>query len=553
MIGRALLAVPLVVGLSFFPGVIFVRRRRWHPFEKMTGAIACSLILLFVLTFGVYWAHLPRAAYAGIAVVALVLSAAAARDALRLLRMRVVRPLVTAFLLLATWTVGLQLLIRHYSGGDWCCDWVEHYQRSLFFLEGWPRDFLFIGRYAVTARPPFMNVVCAFFLGLAGTEFGVYQLVFSTLNLLVFFPCCLFGRLAAPWTARSASLVAILLGANPMFFMNTTFPWTKVLAAFFVVLGVCWYLIGWRKKDSVRIGAAFLSLAAGTMVHFSTAPYAVILAGMYVVTVWPRERRRVRALALAALPAVLLAAYWLTWTVSVYGPRSTFAGNVTVEAASTMTAVENLRRIAMNTFHTFRPYLFPGAPGDTPLRLLTDRAFTFYQENFLGAIGSLNAYVAIWIAVTLTCFARSRVPARERRFWLAFVPLAMVIGIAVDSEVTPSGFANICLQPLVYLAVTLVAVRFEGLGRGLRQLIWCGLAIDFVLGVGLEIFMESRMQAWTRTPNWDWKRDYHLVYLGDRALRAAPLIELALLGAAAAVFFYLGQRAMAHSHARGPA
>ena len=96
------------------------------------------------------------------------------------------------FSLLVAWTVGLQGLIRHYSGGDWCCDWVEHYQRSVFFLEHWPKDFLFIGRYSLTGRPPFMNVVCAFFMGLAGSEFAVYQIVSSLLTLLVFFPCCLF-------------------------------------------------------------------------------------------------------------------------------------------------------------------------------------------------------------------------------------------------------------------------------------------------------------------------------------------------------------------------
>jgi len=545
MLVRALGLVPFALVFSIGPGFFFVRALRWSPLEKIAGAMALSLILLFGLTFGAYWAGLSGSSVYVVTAIAVALTLAALPDAWRLVRSPRVRRTVVPFGLLVAWTLGTQSVIRHYSGGDWCCDWVEHYQRSLFFLERWPKDSVFIGRYLVTARPPFMNVVSAYFLGVAGKEFALYQIVFSLLNLLAFFPCCLFARRFAPRVRSLPTLVAIFLAGNPFFFMNTTFAWTKVLAAFYTILAVWFYLAGWRKRDPIRMSAAFVCLAAGVMVHFSTGPYAVVLTVLYVATVWPWQPRRARALALAALPAGALMALWLAWSLGEYGVAATFTGNVSVEGASSMSVRDNLVRITLNAFHTFRPYVFPGSPDDSPLRLLTDRAFTFYQENFLGAIGSVNAYVVMVLLGTAFWSRRVTLARRERWFWMAFLPVTVLAGIAVDAETSPSGLANIGLQPLVYLAVTLVAARFVTLSRRVRVALWCGLVADFILGVALEIYMESQMQTWARTPNWDWKADQHLVYLGDVLRPFAVSIEVALVAAAGIAGYHLGRLALA--------
>src|SRR5262249_43522512 len=155
----------------------------------------------------------------------------------------------------------------------------------------------------------------------------------------------------------------------------------------------------------------------------------------------------------------------------------------TIEGTSSAGLSDNLVRISLNAFHTFRPYLFPGEPDSSPLRLLTDRAFTFYQENLLGGIGSVNAYVVIWIIGAALLGNHSRMLPRERRFWSAFVPITLIIGIAVDGETSPSGVANICLQPLVYLAVTLVAARYVTFGRTVRLIVWFGLVVDLIFGI----------------------------------------------------------------------
>jgi hypothetical protein len=540
MIARALVLVPFVLLFSFGPGFFFLRRLRWSPLEKIAGSIAVSLILLGGLTFGVYRAGLPSASYYGITVIAGALTLASLRDAWKLLRAPRVSRTLAPFGLLVVWTLGAQSLVRHYSGGDWCCDWVEHYQRTLFFLERWPKDFRFIGRYLVTARPPLMNLVGAYFLGNAGREFALYQIVFSLLNLLVFFPCCLFARRFAPREKRLPLVIAIFLAFNPMFFMNTTFAWTKALTAFFVILAVWFYMAAWRKYDIVRMSSAFVCLAGGVLVHYSALPYTVFLALAYLTSVWPWQRQQARAMAVVALPAAALVAVWFTWSLREYGGTATFT-NVTFEDTASSSVRDNAVRIALNIFHTFRPYLFPGQPEDSRLRLLTDRAFTFYQENFLGGIGSINAYVGTWTIGTALWSKRSPLSRPERLFWAAFIPFTVLAGIAVHGATSPSGLANIGLQPLVYLAVTLVAARYRTFSRNVRMMVWCGLLADLVLGIVLEVHMESQMQMWARTPNWDWKEREHLVYLGDLLRTSAFSIKVVLVAMAATALYFLGR------------
>ena len=281
---RALILIPFVLVFSCGPGLIFLRKLRWSPLEKIAGSIALSLTLLGGLTFAVYWTGLPSASYFAVTVIAGALTLAALPDWRRLLRSPRVRRTTASFGLLVVWILGAQSVIRHYSGADWCCDWVEHYQRTLFFLERWPKDSLFINRYLVTARPPFMNILCAYFLGNVGKEFAFYQIVFSLLNALVYFPCCLFARMFAPRGKRLPLLVAIFLAFNPTFVVNTTFTWTKALAAFFVILAVWLYLAGWRKHDVIRMSASFLCLATGFRPHnWVAVPIAFVFVAMIAI------------------------------------------------------------------------------------------------------------------------------------------------------------------------------------------------------------------------------------------------------------------------------
>src|SRR5436309_190534 len=111
MTARALVLLPLVLGLSSLPGLIALRRVRWAPLEKIVAAIGLSLLVTAVATFGIYVVGGPRWSYYALVAVLAAFAAAAVPDARRLLRGRRARTTVLAFAGLAVWTIGLQGLI----------------------------------------------------------------------------------------------------------------------------------------------------------------------------------------------------------------------------------------------------------------------------------------------------------------------------------------------------------------------------------------------------------------------------------------------------------
>ena len=194
---QLLLTLVLLVVCSFAPGFFFVRRLRWSGLEKLCGSIALSLVLLWLASWGIYILA-PPAAYFGLAAVCGVAGIIVAKDAWRLFAGLRVRRAIAGYALLLAWTLLVLAVIRNYSGALWSGDWLEHFQRTLFFLHHFPKDTPIYGEYLLPARPPMMNVLAAFFLGLTQDRFEIFQFVFTFLNLLVFLPCCLAIPRAGP-------------------------------------------------------------------------------------------------------------------------------------------------------------------------------------------------------------------------------------------------------------------------------------------------------------------------------------------------------------------
>jgi hypothetical protein len=191
MSGRFLVLLLLLPICSVGPGIFFVRKLPWSPPEKLCAAFGLSLAILYVSSFVIFALDLPPSTYFVVSAVCLCLLGSSFRDVLRLVEHRRVRRQLAAFAFLFLWGVALLSLVRHYSGGVWAGDWVEHYQRTLFFLDRPPRDTTFLGLYLLPARPPLMNLVAAHFLAQVGRGYDVFQIVFLFLDLLIVFPCFL--------------------------------------------------------------------------------------------------------------------------------------------------------------------------------------------------------------------------------------------------------------------------------------------------------------------------------------------------------------------------
>ena len=134
---------------------------------------------------------------------------------------------------------------------------------------------------------------------------------------------------------RRVSLLPLvgLFAMNPAVMQNATYTWTKLLTAFFVILALSLYLSAWRKRDSIRMTAAFVALAAGLLVHYSAGPYVVFFAVHYLLVVFRTRPAKWKELAAISVASGLLLFTWFGWSIATYGVKPTFASNTSITAS----------------------------------------------------------------------------------------------------------------------------------------------------------------------------------------------------------------------------
>ena len=484
----------LLAVCSFFPGFLIVRRLRWNPLEKLAGSVGLSLLLLYLATWAVYCfgPHDQRPVYRGMAAAAALCALFCWRDALRLFGTFRVRRTLLAFAGFVVYTVALLGMIRVYSGAGWGGDWTEHFQRTLFFLDRLPTDVKINLYYVLPARPPMQNVLTAFFLGVTADRFELFQVTFAVLNALVFLPCVLILPALGLGRRRRLLPILFLLAANPVVMENIVYAWTKSLTAFYVVLAIALYLSGWRKNESTRTVAAFLALAAGTLVHYSAGPYLLFL-GLHFTLRFLRSRPMPwRQFAAAAIPAALVLATWLGWSVHTYGAKTTVASNTAVTSTSP-TKTGNLAKIAGNLFDSVVPAWLRSEEGSWPQAsgggLFRDYAFIFYQLNVIFAMGVLGGPLIVWLVGRRLLRLGGR--GSELDFWRWLVPFCLVVGIAVVGERDPLGVSHLTLLSLEILGLCYLAGAMANFRTPLRTAVVVFCCVDFAAGVYWQAHIES--------------------------------------------------------------
>lgn len=497
---RASLLVLLLAVTSVSPGLLLVRRLPGSPLERLVTAIGASFLALYLVSFVLFWAAAPRAAYVAWSLLCLAALAWLVPDLRRTWRDARCRRVLGAFAVLLCWCLLLLGQVRHYSGARTAGDWIEHAQRMAFFMRelppGQPLDlhFRFIGLYELPARPPLQNLLAAFYGKQLGRQFEYFSLAFLYLNATAFLPACLLLTRLARRGGRETTLLLALFAVCPFFLQNVSVTWTKLFAGFYVLLGVWFYLRALGRPgrgDLVRTAVAF---AAGALVHYSALPYALGVGAHWLL--WGRSRRAaVEALGAFGVGAAVLLT-WLAWSLAVYGAGGTFLSNTSVTDAARLGAAENALKVVQNAWNTLVPHGLRGESLDwlarrSPESLVRDAAFLTYQTCLLAMPGSAGGLLALWLFVRGVGHGMWRT-TREAGFWLVFVVVSFAAGIASHGSPEAFGIGNIVLQPLALIALALLAAGLPGLGRPLRRLAVAGMVVDLVLGVLLHFALQNR-------------------------------------------------------------
>jgi hypothetical protein len=548
------------------PGLFLCSRlRRWRPLEKLCAAVAVSLLIQFLLGFAIYtldlglWWH-----YLG-AAVGLAGTALSAKDLLQLARTQQVKRAAVSYAVV--FLVGLLTIciIRDLAGGEWFGDWAEHFQRTGFWLGKFPTDHKFIGAYALPARPPMMNVLCASLMAQCCPTgvypFAAYQLALLLLNALIILPVALITRAVWPRGRRYTPLAVALLLLNPMFVQNLSYPWTRHLTTFYVLTAIALYLTAWRKGSMSRMVAAFLASTTAMLVHYSAGPYLLFLVLHYLIALWWRRPKRWEELATIMTSCALVLGTWVGWSIHTYGPAVTFGANSVITDSSQFSAEGNVLKILGNTYRTVVP-LFLRATPDTiqrqtsALGFARDYAFVTYQQNAIFALGSVGALIAL-VLIFRIWKGKGR-PRGEPLFWLSMIVVVGFLGIAVNGTPDWYGYAHIVLQPLIYTGICLIAAGVPSLRPAWCYLLLVGLFVDFWLGIFLQLAVETYtgQAVLSLSPaaisNYEMKLQGHMVLLGDRVGDiGGPLLALLVL-LYAVIFAWLARRLTRHNPPLSP-
>jgi hypothetical protein len=539
----------LLVGLVTFGLAWPIAHRLWlDPAEKLVASMILSLLGIFALGWLTYVAALPAVTLwlsPFLAVAGLYLGR---RTLVATLRDPTVRALLLAQLLVTVWCLIWLSLVASYSGGGWAADWFEHWERARFWLERGPLDTRFLGSYAVTARPPLINIVTGVFLTLTRVDFAHYQIIATFLASLAFLPAALLAhRFGGP---RAIPILAVLFAVNPLFVQNATFSWTKLPTAACVLAALYFFLRAHDPSPPRAAPALFAAcLATGLLAHFSAGPAAVMLALAWLIRGWPRGRDPEwwRVTVSAALVGAGILSLWLVWSLTHYGLTGTLLSNSSVTSLA-IGPWEQLQVTLLNFRDTFLPHFL--RPLDTsliaqrsPWGWWRDQFFQCYQLNLFLSLGSVA-----WLALFRTT-ARIWVltPPGARWFWTSFVAGTIFLGVATHSARDTWGLTHISLQPIILLGLVFLAAHWSHLGRPWRLMLIAGASFDVLIGIALHFlvqgFLADRWLA-AHQPAAEWFSSYNEVWRFNLRAKiqqgytfvadlspAPPALALALLAA----------------------
>jgi Dolichyl-phosphate-mannose-protein mannosyltransferase len=234
-------------------------------------------------------------------------------------------PLAAVFILAYLHLVCIQSLLPAYRGSYWYFDWWMHYNEAQIFVGDEALDTTWANGYTVASRTPLFNLATAFVMGIASHDFDVYQLASSLTNIC--FVLSLFLLLRDLFGRRAAWMALLLAPLNLWMLHNAWFTWPKMLAAYYLILALHFYLQSLRHcpADAARGADYFFAFAIGSLLAFMTHQVAIVyvlplLAHAFVMAVRNRAYRSLLAqLPACALIALAVVGPWYAWLAGTLG------------------------------------------------------------------------------------------------------------------------------------------------------------------------------------------------------------------------------------------
>ncbi len=276
-----------------------------------------------------------------------------------------VAPLLLGFGLVYLNLVLVTALLPCFRGSMWYFDWWMHYDAALVFLGDRPTDESWANGYTLASRTPQFNLLTAAIMAAGGHDFPTYQLASCLPSVAFVLPVYLLLRHL--FDCRAARLALLLAPLNLWLLHNAWFCWPKMLAAYFILLALYFYLRSLRLRpvEPERATGYFLAFGVCGVLGYLTHQVALVyllplLLHLAVVAVRNRNYRpHLGELAALAGVALVAGGVWYLWLASNLG----------------------LDKIVGST---------PVTLGDSSAKFHLKRILWWISENTINSLGSTN-------------------------------------------------------------------------------------------------------------------------------------------------------------------
>jgi hypothetical protein len=520
--------------------------------ERFASAWGVGLAILGLAEFFAFLAHARQAPF-NVWVMALM---GAVALVCQLGRPRITRFTADFWWLAGLWALGVahlvvvQALLPLYVGGDWWGDWSMHYQVAQVFLGTRSDDWAFMDQYTVASRTPLFNLVAAFGLSLSGDHFWLFQVFASWMNWC--FALGLYLVLRDIGGARVGRFALLFAPLNLWMLHMAWFTWPKLLAAYFLLLGLHFYLVSLRMRRTNPSAARkrFLlfgvSSLLGIMSHSVGIVYLAPLALHAAVTAW-RERGswlRLQDFATLALATAVLLGPWHAWLVSRFGLEEISKSSpVTILKTQLTQGSSNVRLAWLGAFaQNLATSVLPSAL-DTIKQAssVPDFLYLYATDSYFNALlGAMTMALTAFLAVRMWGHWRRRLQpgvrpsmgdATDRNAIWLFIGIGCLGAAFLHTAPSVHGLAHCAFFPS---AVLLVGLAWAALATMPRR---------WILAVGAGMLLEFLLMFWshvwfTATPdfldyrafNASVKQDERYVFLNDLVGGAYSIVVATAIG-----------------------
>ncbi|MBI86030.1 MAG: hypothetical protein CMJ81_22770 [Planctomycetaceae bacterium] len=568
--------------LYFVPGYLVLGMfRKLNSWERVGASFAVSMTLFALIEFFVYLSGGPQRSL-NIACLALVIFLAGLGWWLRGAP-GLDRPGIWLLISYFGFTIQIVLLdaVLPIYPDMWTFDWIEHYFRSIFYLNHLPTDNSY-WIFSVPTRLPGYNLNGAFFLSLFGAEqpgvghgplgvnptseiltdtrvgsgFYLFQICNAIQSGAFFLGVILLARRLLG--GRAAVLAGLLLFFNAGLLHNARFTWPKLSSAYLSLLGIYFYFSArdaygnTNGKTGTLLGLlAGCFAGSGYMAHQIGGP---ALGGVFLhgcASQWWQDRRRL--IGAYVLGALLIITPWYAWSISTYGAQATTGGPSQVLKQNTSPELRSVEAKLATIKASFWPHStstlnrWRGSDGSVPWKV------KFAEWHMNGITGALTIPLTLFLVIAGIGWSGSWYGRRTGAGTWKILPqdwtsdgtcLALVGGLHVVAAFTlhavyySSGIVHSTMTQAVLLLFLLAVGIFARATRLVALLVFLLIVLDSMTHWWWHVIPDMDSLLWTTSDNMQHKVSHQIRALWDehQARGSVTLMKAILLliqGAAA--------------------